>query len=200
MRIRSLSLKVALLGGAALTAVFAIGMTLLVQQVGGTMEAQTRQLQAETTEGIAAQVSTDLLRGERAAEGIVTALQGLHTAGVKDRAVYDATIRQFLERNPGLLGAWSGLLGSFTTTQHLLSNYLVDVEGDTAVATAMFQATHRMPNEHGGPLWILGGRYRFDLARTGEGWRIGGVEMTATWADGNQHLLARAAEAQSGRG
>jgi len=108
MRIRSLSLKVALLGGAALTAVFAIGMTLLVQKVGGTMEAQTRQLQAETTEGIAAQVSTDLLRGERAAEGIVTALQGLHTAGVKDRAVYDATIRQFLERNPGLLGAWSG--------------------------------------------------------------------------------------------
>jgi methyl-accepting chemotaxis protein len=108
MRIRSLSLKVALLGGAALTAVFAIGMTLLVQQVGGTMEAQTRQLQAETTQGIAAQVSTDLLRGERAAEGIVTALQGLHTAGVKDRAVYDATIRQFLERNPGLLGAWSG--------------------------------------------------------------------------------------------
>jgi methyl-accepting chemotaxis protein len=108
MRIRSLSLKVALLGGAALTAVFAVGMTLLVQQVGGTLEAQTRQLQAETTEGIAAQVSTDLLRGERAAEGIVTALQGLHTAGVKDRAVYDATIRQFLERNPGLLGAWSG--------------------------------------------------------------------------------------------
>jgi methyl-accepting chemotaxis protein len=108
MRIRSLSLKVALLGGAALTAVFAVGMTLLVQQVGGTMEAQTRQLQAETTRGIAAQVSTELLRGERAAEGIVTALQGLHGAGVKDRAVYDATIRQFLERNPGLLGAWSG--------------------------------------------------------------------------------------------
>jgi len=108
MRIRSLSLKVALLGGAALTAVFAIGMTFLVQQVGGTMEAQTRQLQAETTKGIAAQVSTDLLRGERAAEGIVTALQGLHTARVTDRAVYDATIRQFLERNPGLLGAWSG--------------------------------------------------------------------------------------------
>jgi len=108
MRIRSLSLKVALLGGAALTAVFALGMTLLVQQVGGTMEAQTRQLQAETTRGIAAQVSTELLRGERAAEGIVTALQGLHGAGVKDRAVYDATIRQFLERNPGLLGAWSG--------------------------------------------------------------------------------------------
>ena len=99
-----------------------------------------------------------------------------------------------------LIGAWSGLLGSFTTTQHLLTNFLVDVEGDTAVATAMFQATHRMPNEHGGPLWILGGRYRFDLARTGEGWRIGGVEMTATWADGNQHLLARAAEAQSGQG
>ncbi|GAA3794960.1 nuclear transport factor 2 family protein [Streptomyces phyllanthi] len=96
-----------------------------------------------------------------------------------------------------LIDAWSGLLGGFSATQHLLSNWLVDVERDKAVATSMFQATHRMPNEHGSPLWTLGGRYRFDLERTRGGWRINGVVMTATWADGNQHLLALAAEKQS---
>ncbi|MFE9454253.1 nuclear transport factor 2 family protein [Streptomyces sp. NPDC006739] len=96
-----------------------------------------------------------------------------------------------------LVGAWSGLLGSFAATQHLIGNFLVDVQGDTAVTTAMFQATHRMPNDHGGPLWTLGGTYRIDLERTADGWRINGIVMTATWADGNQHLLARAAEAQS---
>jgi len=43
MRMRSLSLKVALLGGAALAAVFAVGMTVLVLQVSGTIEAQTAE-------------------------------------------------------------------------------------------------------------------------------------------------------------
>ncbi|MFH8491839.1 nuclear transport factor 2 family protein [Streptomyces longisporoflavus] len=92
-----------------------------------------------------------------------------------------------------LVAAWSGLLGNFAATQHLLSNFLVDVQGDTAVTTAMFQATHRMPNDHGGPLWTLGGTYRIDLERTPGGWRINGIVMTTTWADGNQHLFARAA-------
>ncbi|MEW1749608.1 nuclear transport factor 2 family protein [Streptomyces angustmyceticus] len=96
-----------------------------------------------------------------------------------------------------LVASWSGLLGSFAATQHLLSNFLVDVQGDTAVTTAMFQATHRMPNDHGGPLWTLGGTYRIGLERTGSGWRINSIVMTATWADGNQHLFARAAQAQT---
>ncbi|MGA4800739.1 nuclear transport factor 2 family protein [Streptomyces lavendulocolor] len=96
----------------------------------------------------------------------------------------------------GLVGAWSGLLGAFTATQHVFSNFLVDLDGDTAVCTAMFQATHRLPNEHGGPLWTLGGHYRFALVRTGDGWRINDVVMTATWADGNRQLLTLAAESQ----
>ncbi|QGV78562.1 nuclear transport factor 2 family protein [Streptomyces ficellus] len=92
-----------------------------------------------------------------------------------------------------LVAAWSGLLGSFTATQHVFSNFLVDLDGDAAVCTAMFQATHRMPNEHGGPLWTLGGHYRFGLVRGGDGWRVADVVMTATWADGNQQLLTLAA-------
>ncbi len=108
MRMRSLSLKVALLGGAALAAVFAVGMTVLVLQVSCTIEAQTAELQAQTTDGVAAEVSADLMRGADAAQGIVAALKGMHAAGMKDRGVYDATIRQFLADNANLLGAWSG--------------------------------------------------------------------------------------------
>jgi methyl-accepting chemotaxis protein len=108
MRIKSLSLKVALFAGIALAAVFAIGMTVLVQQVSSTIEAQTRQLQTETTSKIAAAVSSGLMHAERSAEGIVTALEALHASGITDRAAYDAAIRRFLERNGELLGAWSG--------------------------------------------------------------------------------------------
>ncbi|WP_106398079.1 nuclear transport factor 2 family protein [Actinocorallia populi] len=89
--------------------------------------------------------------------------------------------------------AWSGALGGFDATQHLITNHLVDVDGDRAVCTAAFQATHRLADPHGSPLWTLGGDYRFDLVRTAAGWRITGVVMTATWADGNQNLPALAA-------
>lgn len=101
------------------------------------------------------------------------------------------------ELTPGqITGAWSGLLGSFDATQHLITNHLVTVEGDTAVCTASFQATHRLANPHGSPLWTLGGTYRFDLVRTGDGWKISGVVMNATWADGNKDLMALAAAEQ----
>ncbi|MGW0659536.1 nuclear transport factor 2 family protein [Streptodolium elevatio] len=95
------------------------------------------------------------------------------------------------------MAGWSQALGGFDATQHLITNHMVDVTGDSAVCTAAFQATHRLANPFGAPLWTLGGDYRFDLARSGDGWRITGVVMTATWADGNKDLATLAAEAGS---
>ncbi|MEU5876531.1 nuclear transport factor 2 family protein [Spirillospora sp. NPDC047279] len=106
-----------------------------------------------------------------------------------------------------VVAAWSATLGAFDATQHLITNHLVTVEGDSAVCTASFQATHRLANPHGGPLWTLGGTYRFDLVRasaesgagSGEEWKINAVVMTAIWADGNEDLpsLAAAKAAES---
>ena len=93
-----------------------------------------------------------------------------------------------------LVDAWASVLGRFDATSHLVTNHLVSVDGDNAVCTAAFQATHLLPNPHGSPRWTLGGHYRYDLIRTGGGWRISGVVMTATWADGNQHLMTLAAD------
>lgn len=69
------------------------------------------------------------------------------------------------------------------------------IECCTRVAwcTASFQATHRLANPFGTPLWTLGGTYRFDLVRSGAAWKISGIVMTATWADGNKDLMGRAA-------
>lgn len=94
-----------------------------------------------------------------------------------------------------IVDGWSRVLGGFDATQHLVTNHLVTAEGDTAVCTASFQATHRLANPFGAPLWTLGGTYQFDLIRTGGGWRISGVVMTATWADGNRDLMGLAAAA-----
>ncbi|MFD8232653.1 nuclear transport factor 2 family protein [Streptomyces sp. NPDC059696] len=82
-----------------------------------------------------------------------------------------------------IVEGWRAGLGVYTATQHLITNHLVTVDGDTAVCTAAFQASHRRTD---GGLWVLHGTYRFDLARTGAGWRITGVVMTARWSDGER--------------
>jgi hypothetical protein len=90
-----------------------------------------------------------------------------------------------------LIAAWRALLSQLDSTQHLLTNHLVELRGDRAVATADFQATHLLANSLGGPLWTLGGHYRFTLHRTANGWRIDGLTMTTAWADGNRQIMER---------
>ncbi|ARF53519.1 nuclear transport factor 2 family protein [Streptomyces gilvosporeus] len=92
-----------------------------------------------------------------------------------------------------IVGAWAATLSGYDATQHLIANQLVQVDGDRAVCTASFQATHRLATAHGAPLWTLGGDYRWELARVGGRWLIDSVVMTATWGDGNKDLPAQAA-------
>ncbi|MEU7863956.1 nuclear transport factor 2 family protein [Nonomuraea sp. NPDC049141] len=82
-----------------------------------------------------------------------------------------------------IIEGWQGALGAYVATQHLIGNHLATINGDTAVCTASFQATHRKTDD---TLWTLGGTYRFDLTRTGDGWRITEVLMTAAWSDGTR--------------
>lgn len=92
-----------------------------------------------------------------------------------------------------IVEGWRHGLGGYDATQHLLTNHLVTIEGDTAVCTAAFQATHRLANPLGSPLWVLGGNYRFDLTRVAGAWKISGMVLTVVWADGNKDLTTLAA-------
>ncbi|AKN72662.1 hypothetical protein QR97_25415 [Streptomyces sp. PBH53] len=82
-----------------------------------------------------------------------------------------------------IIKGWRAGLGAYDATQHLLGSHLVAVDGDGAVCTATFQATHLKSD---GSWWTLGGDYRFDLARAAVGWRITGVVMTTVWSDGER--------------
>jgi hypothetical protein len=93
------------------------------------------------------------------------------------------------------VATWSALFASFEATQHLLGNHLVTVDGDRAVLTAASQATHRLSDPFGPPLFTIGGTYRFALVRVGDGWKIEHVVFSATWADGNRNVLSLAVAA-----
>src|SRR3954451_9917198 len=63
-------------------------------------------------------------------------------------------------------------------TQHLITNVLVDLDGDHASATANLLVTFA-----GSVLERQGERYRFGVARTADGWRLSRVEVTPVWRE-----------------
>ncbi|GAA2221482.1 nuclear transport factor 2 family protein [Streptomyces amakusaensis] len=101
-----------------------------------------------------------------------------------------------------IVDSWASVLGGYDSSHHLMTNHLVttDEGGDGAECTASFQATHRLDNPMGSPLWRIGGTYRFHLVRHGGGWKIDRMAMTILWTEGNRNILDLAAERQAATG
>jgi 3-phenylpropionate/cinnamic acid dioxygenase small subunit len=71
---------------------------------------------------------------------------------------------------------------AYAATQHSLSNFLIDVDGDKAVCQVNVQARHFVKDteSHDGY-----GYYTFHLIRTAEGWKINKYGITLRAQDGN---------------
>ena len=76
-------------------------------------------------------------------------------------------------------------------TQHILSNFLVDVEGDAATSACYLQAQHVRDDLPGGSNFIMAGRYRDQFVRRPEGWRIARRELDIWWTEGNHAVIAQ---------
>lgn len=62
-----------------------------------------------------------------------------------------------------------------TETQHVITNVLVDLDGDRATAGANLVVTFNEPRR------TIGERYRFEATRTPDGWRLSRVEIKPVW-------------------
>ncbi|HST40788.1 MAG TPA: nuclear transport factor 2 family protein [Conexibacter sp.] len=80
------------------------------------------------------------------------------------------------------------------TTQHLITNPLIELAGDRAEITANLLVVFA----DGEPIAVgpravelptlgraLGERYRFEAVRTGDGWRLARIEIEARWLAGS---------------
>ena len=68
----------------------------------------------------------------------------------------------------------------FEMTQHLVSNIDLEVNGESATVTAMFNNPMRLP---GGDTWFTGGWYHHALVRTPDGWRSRRLREESAWFD-----------------
>ena len=65
--------------------------------------------------------------------------------------------------------AWlDAAFAQFQATQHLVANFDINIDGDTATAEVMFHNPMVMPDKSA---WQTGGWYHHDLVRTADGWR-----------------------------
>jgi hypothetical protein len=90
-----------------------------------------------------------------------------------------------------VVAQWSGFLPGFEQTLHLVTNYaIIESTEATATAEADFQAVHRI----GQDMWVLMGRYRYDLTKVDGAWKVSRLVMTHTHETGDRGLVERAAE------
>ncbi len=87
----------------------------------------------------------------------------------------------------------SGVLSGLDSSQHLIGNPRVTVDGDRAEAVCYFQAQHVFVSPAGGSTYLVGGRYEDRLRRCADGWRIEHRTLHCSWQDGNAGVFGEAA-------
>lgn len=80
-------------------------------------------------------------------------------------------------------------LDPLDATMHAATTLLVDVNGDTAVATANVVSWLRREAAHDGPMWANGSVAEIRLTRVAGRWRIAAMTVRPAWAEGNMGVL-----------
>jgi 3-phenylpropionate/cinnamic acid dioxygenase small subunit len=93
----------------------------------------------------------------------------------------------------------ASLIGGYEATQHLITNPVIELDGDTARAHCYLHAQHYLPDQRtGGNTYEMGGTYHDDLVRTADGWRIARRVLDVAWRDGNAAISAEAQKRYAG--
>ena len=111
----------------------------------------------------------------------------LDSCFLPDARVEYESLQAFPDGYAGLRKSTIRTLGLLRSTQHLLGNLHVTLDGDRASAISYVQATHVGPD---GRAWVTGGRYDDELVRTESGWRIGARTFRRQWRSDPDGLAA----------
>lgn len=91
---------------------------------------------------------------------------------------------------PNIITFIRGNLGGCGPSQHLLGNYQVKLEGDTANSVCRVRVFHVGAGERAKlEPWETWGEYRHRLVRTPQGWRIKELALIPSFSRGDRSVL-----------
>mgnify|MGYP001424817169 CR=1 FL=1 len=76
--------------------------------------------------------------------------------------------------------------GRFARAQHVMTNVLIDLDGDRASVRANLIATHVHQADESSSHYDIGEYYRLEVVRTPAGWRISRLNPNAIWSAGTR--------------
>jgi 3-phenylpropionate/cinnamic acid dioxygenase small subunit len=77
------------------------------------------------------------------------------------------------------------IMGRLSGAQHLISNVVIELEGDEADCWSYFQTQVVRTGTPGGDTFTVGCNCQDRLVRTSEGWKICTRHMDLVWTEGN---------------
>ena len=80
-------------------------------------------------------------------------------------------------------------LGGFQATQHVITNHLVTLSGDTATSKAHVRAMHLLPDDNLESMLEIGGYYVAGLTRADSNWKIKSWKFIILWSKGDLKLF-----------
>ncbi len=84
-------------------------------------------------------------------------------------------------------------LEPFDATQHVLTNFTIELDGDRATCTCYMAAHHHLITGDLREMHSLGGYYIHQLKRDEDGWLIHRTQLNVTWEMGDRGLFEQAA-------
>ena len=81
------------------------------------------------------------------------------------------------------------LMTGLDSTQHVLTNPIVEVNGDDATCSMYMKAEHFLQNLQGSSNYTIGGYYVDKLVRLNGRWSIKTVTLKLFWQRGNRNIM-----------
>jgi 3-phenylpropionate/cinnamic acid dioxygenase small subunit len=84
-----------------------------------------------------------------------------------------------------------GALSILDSSQHIITNHEIEINGTVAHAQSYMHAQHTKNNTPGGDNFTIGGTYIDDLVKTSDGWKIRQKELRFVWKEGNPAVIGQ---------
>ena len=81
------------------------------------------------------------------------------------------------------------LMTQLDSTQHVMTNPIVDLDGNLASCRMYMKAEHFLQNSQGSHRYTIGGYYIDQLIRVNGRWTIKAVTLKLFWQNGNRNIM-----------